>query len=347
MTAVSTQKPENGSSSINAANSVPVIDIAPFLSGADGKSNVVAQVQRACEEIGFFSIIGHGVSSNAIGSVRANCNQFFDFPLEEKLKVKRAAGAATPGYSFMGDISLARSLGRTTPPDLQEGFSMCNPGVPPEPYFQTEEARRFFLSNVWPERPTELRHVLESYFHTMEKLAASLMQIFALALDLPENYFQDKLDKSPNLLRTVRYPAQTSEPVEGQLRSGEHTDYGSLTVLLAEDKPGGLQVRLRNGKWIDVHPVADSFVINIGDLMMRWTNDHWISNLHRVANPPKEFSSVPRLSVVFFQRANYDAEVRCIDQYCGVASPEKYEPILAGSHWFKKNTATREAGTAS
>jgi isopenicillin N synthase-like dioxygenase len=182
----------------------------------------------------------------------------------------------------------------------------------------------------------------------MERLAADIMRIFALALDLPENFFADKMDKAVNLLRAVRYPAQEVAPVEGQLRSGEHTDYGTLTILLAEDKPGGLQVRLRDGRWIDVRPATGSFVINIGDLMMQWTNDRWLSNLHRVTNPPRQFADVPRLSIVFFQKPNYNAEVRCINKYAGATSPAKYAPVTAGEHWYRKNAKTREvAGRAN
>jgi isopenicillin N synthase-like dioxygenase len=328
----------------NTANAVPVIDIAPFLSGpAEGRERVVTQVQRACEEIGFFSIVGHGIGDQLVAAVRSASNRFFELPLEEKLKVKRAPGPGARGYAVLGDLAHARSLGKITPPDLQEGFSVGTLDIPADdPYYNTNEARRFFLPNVWPARSEDFRHALEMYYRAMEHLAADIMRIFALALALPETFFADKMDKAVNLLRAVRYPAQTTEPLEGQLRSGEHTDYGTLTILLAEDRPGGLQVRLRDGRWIDVHPVADSFIINIGDLMMQWTNDHWLSNLHRVANPPREFANTPRLSIVFFQKPNYDAEIRCIDKYAGAATPPKYAPTTAGAHWYSKNAKTRE-----
>jgi isopenicillin N synthase-like dioxygenase len=243
----------------------------------------------------------------------------------------------------LGDLAHARSLGRETPPDLQEGYSVGMLEIPEQdPYYDSEEGRKFFPHNLWPTQPAEFRPVVEEYYRSVERLAAAIMRIFALALDLDEHFFADKMDRAVNLLRLVRYPEQKTQPLAGQLRSGEHTDYGTLTILLAEDKPGGLQVRLRDSTWIDVHPVPGSFVINIGDLMMQWTNDHWLSNLHRVTNPPPEFSHVPRLSIVFFQKPNYDAEIRCIDKYAGASSPAKYAPTTAGAHWYAKNASTRQ-----
>jgi isopenicillin N synthase-like dioxygenase len=322
---------------------VPVIDIASFRSGdPKEKARLVFAVREACEQIGFFTIVGHGVPDRMIEETRAVSNAFFDLPTEEKLRIKRAPGAVSRGYAVLGDMALAYSLGAKSPPDYQEGISIGALDIPAnDPYYQTEMARKFYVPNVWPARPPKFRPTIEQYYRIMECLAADIMRIFALALDLDEHCFDGKVDKSASVLRVIRYPAQQSPPKEGQLRAGIHTDYGSLTILLAEDKPGGLQVRLRGGGWIDVHPPANSFVINIGDLMMQWTNDHWISNLHRVANPPRQFADVQRLSVVFFHQPNYDAEIRCIDKYEGTASTPKYPPTTSGAHWLDKQSKAR------
>jgi isopenicillin N synthase-like dioxygenase len=332
-----------GTSKTFESEGVPVIDIGPFLEGNHkGRTEVVARVRQACENIGFFSIVGHGVSPELIESVRTVCNRFFDLPLDEKLKVKRA-GPGTRGYAVLGDMAHARSLGTSSPADLQEGFGIGPLNISKDdPYYNSDDAKKFFPPNVWPSLPAEFRGVMEEYYRVVDRLAAHIMRIFALALDLDARFFSDKMDKAVNQLRAIRYPAQSTPPVEGQLRAGEHTDYGTLTILLAEDKPGGLQVRLRNGSWVDVHPVPGSFVINIGDLMMQWTNDHWVSNLHRVANPPRQYADVPRLSIVFFQKPNYDAEIRCIEKYAGASSTPKYPPITAGEHWYRKNVRTRD-----
>lgn len=317
--------------------------MAPFLAGTpDGRAKVVAQVRQACEEIGFFTIVGHGIPPALIAEARDAANRFFDLPLAEKLRIKRAGGAASRGYAVMGDLALAYSLGAASPPDYQEGFGIGATTIPPDdPYYHTEMARKFFVPNVWPERPVDFRPIIERYYAAMGTLAEGLMRVFALALDLAEDFFADKIDRPVSFLRVIRYPAQSAPPREGQLRAGAHTDYGSLTILLAEDKPGGLQVQTRQGQWLDVHPVPGSFVINIGDLMMQWTNDHWVSTLHRVANPPREFAEVPRLSVVFFHQPNYDAPVRCVERYAGVASRPKYPATTSGEHWLAKQTKVR------
>jgi isopenicillin N synthase-like dioxygenase len=331
-------------SAADSLGDVPIIDLAPFLAGSPGgRAQVVAEVRRACEEVGFFMIAGHGIPDALIESIRDVSNRFFDLPLEEKLKSRcdpTLVGAS--GFEMMGRAALARSIGKSTPPDYREGFKVSVLNIPDDdPYYHSQEAQKYFPPNVWPARPAEFRGVYEKYYGAMEELAAEIMRIFALALDLDEDFFADKMDKPVNKLTAIRYPAQTEAPVEGQLRAGEHSDYGTLTILLAEDKPGGLQVRLRNGKWVDVRPAAGTYVINIGDLMMQWTNDHWISNLHRVVNPPREHADVPRLSLVFFQKPNYDAEIRCIDKYAGAKTMAKYAPTTAGAHWYEKNAKSR------
>jgi isopenicillin N synthase-like dioxygenase len=331
-------------------DTVPTVDIGPFLAGSQSdRAEVVSEVRRACEDIGFFLICGHGVPGALVERIRTVSNAFFDLPIEEKLKSRTdSAIVGASGFEVMGKAALARSLGKESPPDYREGYKIGVLSIPDhDPYYQSEEARKYFPPNVWPARPTDFRRIYEDYYRVMERLSADIMRIFALALDLDEHFFVDKMDKPVNKLTAIRYPAQTVPPGKGQLRAGEHTDYGTLTILLAEDKPGGLQVKLRNGAWLDVHPPNGTFVINIGDLMMRWTNDHWISNLHRVVNPPREFSEIPRLSIVFFQKPNYDAEIKCIEKYAGTHSPAKYAAIMAGDHWYEKNAKSRPPAKAA
>lgn len=325
---------------IESSEPVPTIDIAPFLSGsATGKARVAAEARKACEEVGFFLIAGHGIPNSLIKNIRDVSNEFFDLPLEEKCRSQldlNVVGAS--GYEVMGRTALARSLGNDTPPDYREGYKISVPNVPAvDPYYHSEEGKKYFPPTVWPANPKRFQSIYEEYYKAVDNLASQIMRIFAMALDLEENFFADKIDKAVNRLNAIRYLAQEKPPIEGQLRAGEHTDYGTLTILLAEDKPGGLQVRTRNGKWVDVRPPDGTFVINIGDLMMHWTNDLWISNLHRVANPPPEHAHVSRLSIVFFQKPNYNAEIKCLDR----TQQAKYQPTTAGAHWFDKNVKHR------
>ena len=140
----------------------------------------------------------------------------------------------------------------------------------------------------------------------MEDLAARIMRVFAVALKLPEDYFAGVIDRPVSALRALNYPHPTVPPQPGQLRAGAHTDYGSLTILLPEAKSGGLQIFTPEQEWRPVPPVPGAFIINIGDLMALWTNDRWVSTLHRVVNPaPDAKGSTRRQSFAFFHQPNW------------------------------------------
>ena len=141
----------------------------------------------------------------------------------------------------------------------------------------------------------------------------------------------------------INYPPQLTAPQPGQLRAGSHTDYGALTILLGQDRPGGLQVQIPGGDWIDARTGPHSFVINIGDLMMRWSNDMWLSNMHRVANPPEGAISSRRLSIAYFCNPNDDLMVECLPPCHDTEHPAKYAPIRAGQHRFEKIELSKAA----
>ena len=305
---------------------VPVVDIAPFLAGTlAGKRTVAAAVGRACEDIGFLTIVGHGVPPELIERQYRLARAFFDLPVEEKLQAVPASGDRR-GYSPFQNISLARSQGRHAPADLRESLTYGGD----------------FDDYAWPARPAGLRETWCEYYRAMDRLSLTLLHIFALALDLPEIFFDDKVGRGPSSVTTINYPDQEAEPVPGQLRSGEHTDWGPLTIVRSEDAPGGLQVTNRQGDWVDVKAVPGAFVVNIGDMMMRWTNDRWISTLHRVANPPRDRAlGSRRQSIVYFLNANSDAVITCLESCCSAERPAKYPPITAGDYLALKMQQTR------
>jgi isopenicillin N synthase-like dioxygenase len=163
------------------------------------------------------------------------------------------------------------------------------------------------------------------------------MRVFALALDLDEDYFDKTIDRNISMMRVLRYPKQTSEPLPGQLRAGAHSDYGSMTILRKELMDGGLQVKNKVGEWVNVPVVEGTFIVNIGDLMQQWTNDQWSSTVHRVVNPPLDSEeNKDRLSIVFFHQPNYDAVIECLPSCTNAAHPAKYEPITSGDHLRSK-----------
>ena len=174
-------------------------------------------------------------------------------------------------------------------------------------------------------------------------LVLAVILVAACGDDPPKKYptyqecFDDKVDRSIGTMRLNYYPAQAVPPAPGQLRASAHTDYGGFTILSGEDVPGGLQVRTRDGRWVDVATSPDRFVVNIGDLLMRWTNDRWLSNLHRVVNPPLgDTLSRPRLSIAFFNHPNYDVLIECL----APPGAAKHAPVLSGEYRNLKYTKT-------
>jgi len=321
---------------------VPVIDIAPFLRGAPAdKARVAEQVGRACRDIGFLVIQGHGVDRGLSERMRAVSRAFFDLPLAQKARVARPAKDVARGYIALDEESLARSRDPGAyGSDLNESLMIGPVDRPPTAYADAPAAGRHFAPNLWPERPAQLRETWTAYYRTMGSLAATLMRIFALALALPEGFFDTKIDRHISRLRVRNYPAQRVAPAPGQIRAGAHSDYGSLTILATEDKPGGLQVCNAAGEWVDVPIVDDCLIVNIGDLLARWTNDTWVSTLHRVVNPPAGAGAESRRqSLVFFHNPNHDAVIESLVP----GAPAKYPRTTSGEHLRQLFTATQNA----
>lgn len=328
-------------------NAVPVIDLAPFLSrNAAGRAPVVEQLARAAEQIGFFAITGHGVPRGIMDTLYERAHEFFALPLDEKQRVAPPTPDYARGYKAVGFEALAAGNAGDTPPDLKEYWHFGRDVLPDDPYYTGPEGRRHFFRNLWPVRPVGFREAADAYYRAMEALSSVLCRASALALGLPETYFDDKIDRHITAARINFYPRQDQPPAEGQLRAGAHTDYGMLTILSGESAPG-LQVLTRAGDWVDVATDKYRFVCNIGDLLMRWTNDRWVSNSHRVLNPPPEMASASsRMSIAFFHHPNYDAKIECIPG-CAADAPPKYAPVLSGEFRDYKYHVTRAGKRAS
>ena len=317
---------------------IPVIDIDPYLHGGnEDKRKVARQIAAACEESGFFCIVGHGVPAGLIARTRQAAADFFALPVAEKRSILRPESRVGRGYYPFADRSLAYTLGVETPPDLQEAYAMGPPNIPDDPYYRGEVAEYFFAQNRYPARPEDFRETVDEYFRTLLRLGGRLMGAMALALGLDEGFFADKIDRPACVMRLIRYPAQTDAPAERQLRAGAHTDYGTLTVLRGDDVPGTLQVKLPRGGWTDLRPPADAFVCNLGDAMARWTGGRWASTLHRVGNPPEGAAQRDRISLVFFHQPNYDALLNGIFDDAGDA-------VSLAEHYIEKIHRAAGAG---
>ena len=310
-------------------SAVPVIDIADLFEGGTPRLRVARAIGAACEGIGFFCITGHGIDSKLTDSVRRVARDFFRLPLERKSLIARQPPRFR-GYVGMGTEGLGRISGYGVA-DLKEAFSMGPVDFPAEPYFTNPDAAAHFETNRWPDHPEDFRAVMEDYYRVMTALAARLMGGFALALDLPERWFADKIDRPISNVRVNYYPAQAQAPEEGMIRAGAHTDYGSVTILLTEESSAGLEVRSLANEWIAIPHRPGHFVVNIGDLMAQWTNDRFVSTMHRVGNP-RAGDLTDRVSVAFFQQPNYDALIDCIPTCRRAGETARYKPITSGDH---------------
>ena len=303
----------------NEFGPVPMIDIAPFAAGeTSGRTRVVDAVRAACEEIGFFVITGHGFPEALATRIYDASRAFFDLPAEEKNAIGETGPVLGGLMHFaFGDEALAATLGNAAIGDLKETLDY-GPG---------------FFGDSWPANPPDLEPAWRTYYEAMSALAATLRGIFVAALGLHRDYFEDRFQGHLSSLRVIDYPERSVPPAPGQLRAGAHSDYGVLTILRTEDAPGGLQVRTRDGRWSNVAHIPGTFVVNIGDAMMRWTNDRWVSTQHRVVNPPLD-SGQPtrRQSIAYFHNLPRDTVIECLPPFREVGVPPKYPPITYGKY---------------
>ncbi len=311
----------------------PIVDLAPWYASDAGRLAVAIQVREACETIGFFAVRGHRVPAATVAGMRATSRAFFDLPLARKMEVARPRPEQNRAYHAEGTETLARLAGNESPPDYKEVFAIGPPDVPPDDpwYHSAPGAYPNYAPNLWPVEPAGFVASWRSYWAAMEDLQDTVCRIFARALDLPEDWFVRHLDRHCSMLRALNYPEQAERPQPGQLRAGAHADLGMLTILKNEAADGGLEVRDLEGSWHEAPVVEDGFIVNIGDLLMRWTNDRFISTLHRVANPIHG-GGARRLSIAYFVAPNYDLVIECVPTCQAPGNPPKYPPITVAGY---------------
>jgi isopenicillin N synthase-like dioxygenase len=301
-----------------ANDSLPVIDISPFLNGGSGSDAVVAQANSACLNTGFFVVTGHGVDPTVTARLYDSARAFFDHrDAEKRALVGQPPQMAGVGFAPLLREALAATLGVSTPGDIKESVNF-GPRLEGSP---------------WPVSPAGMREAFMAYFVEMENLAHAVRRIFCAAIGLELDYFEPYFANHLSALRVINYPAQTIDPLPGQLRAGAHTDYGFMTILRSEASAGGLQVQRRDGLWIDAPALDNAFVVNIADAFMRWTNDTWVSTPHRVGNPPpRARGSARRQSIAFFVNPCKDTPIECLKAFCPAGNPPKYERVTFGEY---------------
>jgi isopenicillin N synthase-like dioxygenase len=291
---------------------IPIIDVSGLMGSDAGR--VAAEIGAACREVGFFYVTGHGVSPALSMAVFDASAQFFaQTEAQKRLVLYTVAG--NRGYVPMK----GEALDPSKPADLKEAFNIGLDLPPDDP--DVLAVRAFRAANLWPEL-ANFRHTMLAYFAACQNLGLLLHSAFARDLGLPPGFFDDKLDQPMAVLRLLHYPPALARAEAGQLGAGEHTDYGCVT-LLATDGVGGLQVQSRAGDWLDAPHVPGAFVCNIGDCLMRWTNDIYVSTPHRVVSP----AGRERFSVAFFLDPNPEAEIACLPGCATADRPARYRPI--------------------
>jgi isopenicillin N synthase-like dioxygenase len=272
---------------------------------------LAAAIDEALVRDGFFAVTGHGVPAAAVVGALAAARRFFALPETDKQRWHIDRQPLQRGFDPVG----WQALDPSRPPDVKESFYLGSPALGPNPW--PDEA----LLPGW-------RAACEAYMGAIEALARRLMGLFERALGLPAGHFDAFMRRPATTTRLLHYPPQPAPLLDGQLGCGAHTDWGALT-LLAQDDAGGLQVQARGGGWIDVPPVDGAFVVNIGDLMQRWTNDRWPSTLHRVVHrhPHRH-----RYSIAHFFDLDADAVIAPLPPCVSAANPQRYVPITAGEH---------------
>ncbi|MFK7917458.1 MAG: isopenicillin N synthase family dioxygenase [Ilumatobacter sp.] len=317
---------------------VPVIDISDFATGSnEQRAAIGAAIDRACREVGFFSVVGHGVDEAVINEAHRMALRFFDLALSERRDAEPDDVSYPYGYRPFSVESLNRSIGGAALADLKETMNIGPVGEPARPRSEMTDAdeRAVFAPNLWPAALPELRPAIEAYYDAMADLSATLLDVFAEALGLDAGWFRPFIDQHGSALRLAHYPALDVAPPQGSFRAGAHSDYGTLTILRLDEEPG-LQVQSAAGEWGDVDAPGGALVVNLGDLMQRWTNDRWRSTMHRVVVPDNG-GAVRRLTMPFFHNANWDALVECIVQ---PGDEARHEPVEAGPYLMSKFRST-------
>ena len=322
---------------------IPIIDIGKFLSARpEDRMETVREVQRALEEIGFLIISGHGVPEPLIDRVSKATLAFFDRPEDEKMRFS-VPGRPNRGYGAMRSRTVGIVEDATLKRSLQEGYGLGRMERPSDPRYMVDAVKGAFVDNIFPDEPKDFEPAIRDYYAKVSDVFRTMMRVFAVALELPEDYFAPMMTNSDHTLRLTHYPALDRPPEPGELRAGAHTDTGIMTILHIDDTPDSLEVKTRSGEWIFVNRVPGTFVVNVGDLLMRWTNDKWVSNSHRVVNPPfVNGRAARRLSIVTFCQVNSDTMIKCLPTCQGPGNPPRYEPIT--SEEYKRGSYSRLYG---
>lgn len=301
---------------------IPVVDL-----GGKNETSIADDIHLACRDTGFFYVVNHDIPQELIENQFLAAKRFFDLPLETKLGLHMKKSPTTAGYEPTGGQVLDSQDDKSdkAPPDLKESFYCGLELVPDHPL--TSKKIRGFGHNQWPEL-SGFREQMVRYYSSLSELGDRLQRLLALSLQMPEHWFKQFHAPAAATLRLIRYPPQPKDAQFNQIGAGAHTDWGGITIL-AQDSVGGLEVRTVQGDWIKAPPIPGTFVINLGDLMARWTNGLYMSNMHRVNN---NISEKDRYSIPFFYSPYPTSIIEAIPSCVDDGHPRLFPTCTAQEH---------------
>jgi len=328
---------------------VPEVDITAYVRGgsAEERAAVAAAIDRACREVGFIQIVGHGIPDDVLAGFTGALDEFFGRELEEK-KEYRTPPKVNRGYAPPKTESLSLSLGVESASRMNDFFEAFNIGDGASKYPDLDLPEAIYNENVWPDSVPGFEPAVSVYYEEARRVARTMVDIFEDALGVPTGTLSALTGHSLDVMRMNNYalPPGTVN-LDGDLTGmGEHTDYGIVTVLWA-DRVRGLQVLDSEGGWHDVQPTPGALLINLGDVTARLTNEVWMSTLHRVKPPIIDGTIERRRSAAFFHDGDYDAVIAPLPSCVAESGGQPlYPPITVGDHIAAKLAGSR-AGKAN
>jgi isopenicillin N synthase-like dioxygenase len=301
---------------MGAADTIPVIDLGPYLAGEPGAAeHAAAQLLPALTEIGFYAIVNHGIAPATVATTYREAARFHALPLDRKLAIR--IDRHNVGYlPLKGDTLRTSTVAAVTKANLNEALFVARDLAADHP--DIAAGRRFRSQNRWPAALPGFREAVVAYCDAMEALVRRLVPLYARALGLPPDHFDAAFAEPQYKLRMTHYPQQ---PItEDEFGIAPHTDTSFLTLLAPNDVPG-LSIRLPSGEWIAAPPIPGAFIVNGGQLLQRWTNDTFLATPHRAVN----HTGGERYALAFFCDANIDCPIAAVPTTIGPDNPPKFE----------------------
>jgi isopenicillin N synthase-like dioxygenase len=313
----------------DARDEIPILDLAAYLRGEPGERRRIAgELRHIFERVGFYFITNHGVPQTLVERMFEEVKRFHAQPLEAKLRVK--INQHNVGYMPMRGATTRHSqISQNNKPNVNEAF-FAKRDLPVD-HPDVVAGKPFRCANQWPENLAGFRETVVAYQSALESLGKALLPAYALALDLPEDAFDEGFREPTYTLRMTHYPQQEAE-VEGEYGLAPHTDTSFMT-LLAQNRIPGLAIRLPSGRWIDAPAIDGAFLVNGGDLLRRWTNDRFLATPHRVVNR----SGQERYAIPFFFDCATDYVMTPLDTCVSPQNPARYDPITYVEYitWYR------------